>query len=178
MLYELDGMIPQLGENAWVAPNAAIIGDVKIMAGASVWFNSVIRGDSGQLLIGERSNIQDGSVLHTDEGVEMVVGAGVTVGHKVMLHGCRIADNVLIGMGSVIMNNATIGTDSIVGAGSLVPEGKEIPGGVLVLGSPARVIRQLTDQEKQLIRLSAEHYAENAKRFSAGLKPVAEVGAD
>lgn len=173
MLYELDGMKPQLGEDAWVAPDAAVIGDVQLLAGASVWFNSVVRGDSGRLLIGERSNIQDGSVLHTDEGIEMAVGSGVTVGHKVMLHGCRIADNVLIGMGSVIMNNATIGPDSIIGAGSLVAEGKEIPGGVLALGAPARVQRPLTDQEKELIRWSAKHYAENAARFQKGLAVIA-----
>jgi carbonic anhydrase/acetyltransferase-like protein (isoleucine patch superfamily) len=169
MLYELDGVIPQLGEGAWVAPDASLIGDVQLLAGASVWFNAVIRGDSGRLTIGERTNIQDGSVLHTDEGIEFTIGAGVTVGHKVMLHGCRIADHVLIGMGSVIMNNATIGTDSILGAGSLVAEGKDIPEGVLALGVPARVKRALTDQEKQLIRWSAEHYAKNAARFRAGL---------
>lgn len=169
MLYGLDGVTPQLDENAWVAPDAAVIGDVHMMTGASVWFNAVIRGDMERLIIGENSNIQDCSVMHTDHGVEMVVGAGVTVGHKVILHGCRIGDNVLIGMGSVIMNNASVGSDTIIGAGSLVSEGKEIPAGVLALGAPARVKRPLTDQERELIRWAANHYMENAARFRAGL---------
>lgn len=178
MLYELDGVMPQLDENAWVAPDAAVIGDVHLLAGASLWFNCVARGDMERLVIGARSNIQDGSVLHTDHGISMVVGAGVTMGHKVILHGCRIADNVLVGMGSVIMNNASVGPDTIIGAGSLVPEGKEIPGGVLALGMPARVKRSLTDEEKQMIRWSANHYVENAARFRAGLVAVHLDGAD
>lgn len=178
MLYELDGVMPQLDENAWVAPDAAVIGDVHLLAGASLWFNCVARGDMERLVIGARSNIQDGSVLHTDHGISMVVGAGVTVGHKVILHGCRIADNVLVGMGSVIMNNASVGPDTIIGAGSLVPEGKEIPGGVLALGMPARVKRPLTDEEKQMIRWSADHYVENAARFRAGLVAAPGAGAD
>ncbi len=178
MLYELDGVMPQLDENAWVAPDAAVIGDVHLMAGASLWFNCVARGDMERLVIGARSNIQDGSVLHTDRGIAMVVGSGVTVGHKVILHGCRIADNVLVGMGSVIMNNASVGPDTIIGAGSLVPEGKEIPGGVLALGMPARVKRPLTDEEKEMIRWSANHYVENAARFRLGLKADAAASAD
>lgn len=169
MLYEFDGMSPQLDENAWAAPDAAIIGDVHMMTEASVWFGAAIRGDMERLIIGARSNIQDCSVLHTDEGVEMVVGAGVTVGHSVILHGCRISDNVLVGMGSVIMNGARIGADSIIGAGSLIPEGKEIPGGVLALGSPAKVKRPLNDEEKALIGWSADHYVKNAAKFRAGL---------
>ncbi len=178
MLYELDGVTPQLDENAWVAPDAAVIGDVHLMAGASLWFNCVARGDMERLVIGARSNIQDGSVIHTDHGISMVVGAGVTVGHKVILHGCRIADNVLVGMGSVIMNNASVGPDTIIGAGSLVPEGKEIPAGVLALGVPARVKRPLTDEEKEMIRWSANHYVENAARFREGLVAVPAAGAD
>lgn len=176
MLYELGGVRPQLEENAWVAPDAAVIGDVHLMAGASVWFNTVVRGDMERLVIGARSNIQDCSVLHTDQGIEMVVGAGVTVGHKVILHGCRIADNVLVGMGSVIMNHAVIGSDTIIGAGSLITEGKEIPPGVLALGVPARVQRALSDQEKEMIRWSAKHYQENANRFRAGLVAIAPSG--
>lgn len=178
MLYELDGVMPQLDENAWVAPDAAVIGDVHLMAGASLWFNCVARGDMERLVIGARSNIQDGSVIHTDHGIAMVVGSGVTVGHKVILHGCRIADNVLVGMGSVIMNNASVGPDTIIGAGSLVPEGKEIPGGVLALGMPARVKRPLTDEEKEMIRWSANHYAENAARFRLGLNAGSAASAD
>lgn len=178
MLYELDGVMPQLDENAWVAPDAAVIGDVQLMAGASVWFNSVVRGDMERLIIGKNSNIQDHTVIHTDQGIAMVVGSGVTVGHRVILHGCRIADNVLVGMGSVIMNNASVGGDVIIGAGSLVAEGKEIPQGVLALGVPARVKRPLTDQEKEMIRWSAHHYVENAARFRAGLVAVADAGPD
>ena len=180
MLYELDGVTPQLDEHAWAAPDAAVIGEVHMMAGASVWFNSVIRGDMGRMVIGERSNIQDCSVLHTDSGVEMIVGSGVTVGHKVILHGCQIADNVLVGMGSVVMNNAKIGEGTIIGAGSLVPEGKEIPAGVLALGAPAKVRRPLTDEEKEMIRWSAMHYAETAARFRSGLVAVtvSKVGTD
>lgn len=169
MLYELDGVTPQLDKNAWVAPDAAVIGDAHLMAGASVWFGCAVRGDMERLVIGENSNIQDCSVLHTDEGIAMIVGAGVTVGHRVILHGCQIADDVLVGMGSVIMNNASVGPETIIGAGSLVPEGKEIPGGVLALGQPARVVRPLTDQEKTMIRWSAGHYVKNAARFRAGL---------
>lgn len=174
MLFDLDGVTPQLDENAWAAPDAAIIGDVHMLAESSVWFGAVIRGDMERLIIGAGSNIQDGSVLHTDEGVEMIVGSGVTVGHKVILHGCRIADNVLVGMGSVIMNGASIGADTIIGAGSLIPEGKEIPGGVLALGSPARVKRPLSDEEKTLIRWSADHYVKNAARYRSGLIAVSD----
>lgn len=174
MLYELDGVTPQLDENAWAAPDAAVIGDVHMMTESSVWFGAVIRGDMEQLVIGARSNIQDGSVLHTDEGVAMIVGSGVTVGHKVILHGCRIADNVLVGMGSVIMNGASIGAHTIIGAGSLIPEGKEIPGGVLAFGAPAQVKRPLSDEEKALIRWSADHYVKNAAKYHAGLVAVAQ----
>lgn len=169
MLYELDGVMPQLDENAWAAPDAAVIGDVHLMAGASVWFNCAVRGDMERLVIGENSNIQDCSVLHTDQGIKMIVGSGVTVGHRVILHGCQIANDVLVGMGSVIMNNASVGPETIIGAGSLIPEGKEIPGGVLALGMPARVVRPLTDEEKTMIRWSADHYVKNAARFRRGL---------
>lgn len=173
MLYELDGVQPDLAdETVWVAPSADVIGGVHIDSGGSVWFNVTARADNEPMKIGAESNIQDNSVLHSDDGFPLVIGQGVTVGHQVMLHGCTIGDDSLIGMGSTILNGAKIGKNSIVGANSLVTEGKEFPEGVLIVGSPAKVVRELKPQEKQLIKWSAEHYKKNAARFSAGLKTI------
>lgn len=168
-LFTLDGVSPELcGEN-FVAPDASLIGRVRLEKNASVWFQAVLRGDNELIQVGENANIQDGSVLHTDMGAPLIVGEGVTVGHKVILHGCNIGAHSLVGMGSTIMNNARIGSGSIVGANSFVAEGKEIPEGVLALGAPARVMRDLSDIERQMIRASAMVYVENGRRFLAGL---------
>ncbi|MBW8880555.1 MAG: gamma carbonic anhydrase family protein [Asticcacaulis sp.] len=169
-VYQLAGRSPHLADDVWIAPSADVIGDVRLGAGASVWFQAVLRADNEPMTIGARSNIQDASVLHSDPGAPLTVGEGVTVGHKVMLHGCTIGDHSLIGIGAIILNRAVIGCESLVGAGSLVPEGKVFPDGVLLLGSPARVVRELTDEEKAKLRRSAEHYVGNAQRFLDGMK--------
>ncbi|MEE9196151.1 MAG: gamma carbonic anhydrase family protein [Alphaproteobacteria bacterium] len=173
MLYALDGQAPEIDKGAgFVAPDAALIGRVRLAAGASVWFGSVLRGDNEWIAIGENSNVQDGSVLHTDMGTPLEIGKNVTIGHKVMLHGCRIADKALIGIGSIVLNHATIGSYSILGANSFVAEGKEIPDGVLALGSPARVLRDLTPEEIEMIDAAAAHYVQNSQRFAASLKKI------
>lgn len=173
MYYELDGVAPQLADNSvWVAPSAAVIGNVHLAARSSVWFNVTARGDNDPITIGEDTNVQDNSVLHTDIGAPLTLGKGVTVGHKVMLHGCTVGDNTLIGMGSTILNHAKIGANSIVGANSLITEGKEFPDGVLIVGSPARVVRELKPEQLELIKMSAKIYVDNAARFERGLKLV------
>ncbi len=166
MLYQLDQRRPELrGAGHFIAPNAAVIGNVVLEANSSVWFNAVIRGDNDPIIIGENSNIQDGSVLHTDPGIRLTVGRGVTVGHLVMLHGCTIGDNSLIGIKAVILNRVRIGRDCVIGANTLIPEGKEIPDGSLVVGSPGKIVRQLTAEEIRAITLSAQHYVQNARRY-------------
>jgi carbonic anhydrase/acetyltransferase-like protein (isoleucine patch superfamily) len=153
------------GDGHFVADNATLIGTVRLRAQASVWFNCVLRGDNDWIDIGERSNIQDGSILHTDPGIRLEIGDDVTVGHMAMLHGCTIGDESLVGIGATILNGAKIGRHTIVGAHALVTENKEFPDGVMLLGSPARVARELTDEEIGLIRYSASHYAQNAARY-------------
>ena len=172
-VYELDGKQPQLAEHAWVADSAQVIGDVEMGEGASVWFGAVVRGDTETIRIGARSNIQDLSVLHADIGCPLTIGEGVTVGHQVMLHGCTVGDNSLIGIQAVVLNRARIGRNCIVGAGSVVTEGKEFPDNSLIIGSPAKVVRTLDDTAVQKLRLSAAHYVENAERFARGLTKVA-----
>ena len=167
--YRLGDLAPRLAADVWIAPGAQVIGNVIMGEGASVWFGAMVRGDNEPITIGARSNIQDGSVLHSDPGSPLTIGEGVTVGHKVTLHGCTIGDNALIGIGSIILNRAVIGRDSIVGAGALVPEGKTYPDGVLLLGSPARVVRELTPEQIAGLKRSAEHYVGNARQFAAEL---------
>lgn len=176
-------MIRALGERApvlegsghYIADNATLIGSVRLKHQSSVWFNCVLRGDNDWLVIGERSNIQDGCVLHTDPGIKLVVGDGVTVGHNVMLHGCAIGDNSLIGIGSTLLNGSIIARNCVVGAHSLVTENKEFPEGTLILGSPARAVRQLSDKEISAIGESADIYVRNARRFTEKLsRPVRE----
>lgn len=171
-VYELDGVAPRIAQTAWVADSAQVMGDVTVEADASVWFGVVARGDTDHLHIGEGSNIQDGCVLHADVGQPLVVGRHVTVGHKVMLHGCTIGDESLIGIGAVILNGAKIGKNCLVGAGALVTEGKEFADGSMILGSPAKVVRQLSAEQIEGIRRSAQHYMANARRFQAGLKKL------
>ena len=171
-IYAIDGVGPQLEPGAWCAPSADLIGDVRLGRGASVWFGAVIRADNTPIIIGEDSNIQDGAIGHSDPGFPLTIGARVTVGHQAILHGCTIADDCLIGMGAKILNGAMLEPECLVGAGALITEGKSFAGGSLIVGSPARVVRQLTGQEKQALRVSAAHYAEKAARYAEGLKPV------
>lgn len=171
-LYELDGVGPSIAEEAWVAESAQVIGKVELAAEASVWFGAVIRGDTEIIRIGRRTNIQDMSVLHADVGFPLTVGEDVTVGHKVMLHGCAVGSGSLIGIGAIVLNGAKIGRGCLVGAGALVTEGKEFPDGSVILGSPAKVVRQLTADQLENLRLSAAHYVDNARRFRLGLRKV------
>ncbi|MCP5161798.1 MAG: gamma carbonic anhydrase family protein [Hahellaceae bacterium] len=166
-MYSLETKIPTLiGEGHYIAPNAMVIGQVVLEAGSSVWFGAVIRADNDVIKIGKFSNIQDGAVLHTDEGLPLVIGEGVTVGHRAVLHGCLVNDYCLIGIGATILNRAKIGAFSIVAANALVPEGMEIPDGVLVVGSPAKIKRELTMEEKDRLKQGAIHYVKNAQRYS------------
>jgi len=165
MIYDLEKNVPEISADSWVAPNAIIIGKVKLEKNSSIWFNAVLRGDIEKIVIGENSNIQDGSVLHTDPGYPLTVGKGVTVGHMVMLHGCEISDDTLIGIGSIILNKAKIGKNCIIGANTLVTENKVIPDNSFVLGSPGKVIRKVTDDEIKAICENAKHYVENSKRY-------------
>jgi carbonic anhydrase/acetyltransferase-like protein (isoleucine patch superfamily) len=171
-LYSLGDLVPRLGGGAWAAPSADLIGDVRLGAGASVWFGAVVRADNTPIVVGEESNIQDGSVCHSDAGFPLTIGARVTVGHQAILHGCTVADDCLIGMGARILNGAAIGPECIVGAGALVTEGKHFERGSLIVGAPARVVRSLTEDEKQLLRASAAHYAEKAQRYAAELRKL------
>ena len=168
-IYSLADKQPVIGNNAWVAPNATIIGNVHLAANSSIWWNAVLRGDNDPIRIGENSNIQDGSVLHTDDGVPLTVGANVTVGHLVMLHGCTIGAGSLIGIKSVILNGAVIGENSLIGANSLIPEGKIIPPRSLVMGSPGKVVRELSDEEVARIAYSVQLYVANAQRYRTQL---------
>jgi len=172
-LYELDGVAPQLATGAWVADSAQVIGDVRMAEGSSMWFGAVARGDTEPLTIGRNSNVQDLSVLHADVGCPLTIGENVTVGHQVMLHGCTIGDNSLIGIQAVVLNNARIGRNCIVGAGSVVTEGKEFPDNSLILGAPAKVVRTLDEAAVAKLRESAQHYVDNARRFASGLKKIA-----
>lgn len=170
MLYSLGGDNPKLDGGNFVAPSADLIGKIHLLKNANVWFGSVLRGDNEWITIGENSNVQDGSVFHTDMGFPLTLGKNVTIGHNVILHGCTIGNNVLIGMGSTILNGTTIADNTIIGANSFIGEGKEVPSGVLMLGAPARVKRDLTKEEFDLIEMSAHHYVENGHRFMADLK--------
>ena len=163
-LYRIGDDIPRVAPDAWVAESATVVGRVELGAGANIWYGAVLRGDNEWITVGDRSNVQDGSVLHTDMGSPLTLGADVTIGHQVMLHGCTIGDNTLIGIQSVIMNGARIGRNCIVGAGSLVTEGKQFPDNSLIVGSPARNIRTLTDEQVEGLRMSAAHYVANAAR--------------
>ncbi|TWH76458.1 carbonic anhydrase/acetyltransferase-like protein (isoleucine patch superfamily) [Azomonas agilis] len=171
MKYRLGEAQVEAHPESWIAPNATLIGKVRLEAGASVWFNTVLRGDNELIHIGERSNVQDGSVLHTDMGQPLTLGRGVTVGHNVMLHGCTVGDHSLIGINAVILNGAKIGRYCLIGANTLIPEGKEIPDGSLVMGSPGKVVRTLTDEQKKMLEKSAENYVLNAQRYARELQP-------
>ena len=162
---------PQDG-HYWIAPNAVLVGKVKLEVDVSIWFGAVLRGDNELLHVGRGSNVQDGSVLHTDMGFPLTIGAGCTIGHMAMLHGCTIKENSLIGIGATILNGAVIGENTIIGANALIAEGKTIPPNSLVVGAPGRVVRELNDEEIGKLKWSAEHYVENSKRFARDLKVV------
>lgn len=153
----------------WVAPTAVVLGDVELRRNASVWFGAVLRGDNDPIVVGENSNVQDGSVLHTDEGVPLLIGANVTIGHLVMLHGCSIGDGSLIGIGSIVLNGARIGRNCLIGANSLITEGKEIPDNSVVMGAPGKVVRSVSDHQAQILAGSAMHYVENWRRYARDL---------
>jgi len=174
-VYSLQGVKPRLPAQGdyWIAPNAVVLGDVVMGVGASVWFGAVVRGDTDTLTIGENSNVQDLSVLHADAGLPLTIGANVTVGHKVMLHGCTIGDNSLIGINAVILNGAVIGNNCLIGANALIPEGKIIPDGSLVMGQPGKVVRELEPGQMAALSASAAHYVQNWKRYVAGLERIA-----
>ena len=171
-LYALDGIAPQLDEDTWIAPDANVIGRVVLEAGASVWFCCTLRGDNEEIRLREGSNVQENCVMHTDMGYPLTIGPGCTIGHKVMLHGCTIGENSLVGMGATVLNGARIGRDCLIGAGALVTEGKEIPDGSLVMGAPGRVVRSLDAAAIAGLRASALHYQERMRRFRAGLREV------
>lgn len=156
----------------WIAPNAIVIGRVKLETDASIWFGAVLRGDNELLHIGAGSNVQDGSVLHTDMGFPLTIGPGCTIGHMAMLHGCTIEENSLIGIGATVLNGAVIGQNCVIGAHALIAEGKEIPPNSLVIGAPGRIVRQLNEEEIARLKWSAGHYVENWKRFAKDLKPL------
>lgn len=171
-VFALDGVKPDFPDSVWIAPNASVIGDVQMGENASVWFGVVIRCDNEPIKIGRDTNIQDNSVLHSDPGKPLVIGEGVTVGHKAMLHGCTIGDNSLVGIGATVLNGAIIGKNCIIGAHALITEGKVIPDGSLVVGAPGVVKKQLGEGAIAKLKLSAAHYVHNARRFKKGLEPV------
>ena len=171
-IYAIDGVAPHIAATAWVADSAQVMGQVELGEGASVWFGAVVRGDTDRITIGAGSNIQDASVLHADAGQPLLLGERVTVGHQVVLHGCTIGDESLIGIGAVVLNGAKIGKNCLVGAGALVTEGKEFPDGSMILGSPAKAVRQLTPAQIEGLRQSARHYTDNARRFRDGLQKI------
>lgn len=172
-LYALAQHTPQFGENCWIADNASVIGQVRAGRDVSVWFNAVLRGDNDLITIGDGCNIQDSAILHTDAGVPLTMGAHITVGHQAMLHGCTIGDGCLIGIGAVVLNAATIGESCLIGAGTLIPEGKTIAPRSLVVGTPGRVIRTLSDEEVAGLRKNAAEYVQNAQYFARHLRPLA-----
>ena len=172
--YVLGDAVPQVPSDGeyWIAPNAVVLGRVILKKNASIWFGATLRGDNDPIVIGENSNVQDGSVLHTDDGIPLVLGDNVSVGHMVMLHGCTIGDNSLIGIGSIVMNGAKIGRNCLIGANCLITEGKEIPDNSLVMGAPGKVVRQLDEHHVAILRRAAEGYVTNYKRYKANFAPM------
>lgn len=171
--YALDGQEPEIAdEGCWVAPSAAVIGRVRMLARSSVWFGAVLRGDNEFITLGEDANVQDGAVLHTDMGFPLTLGRGVTVGHQAMLHGCVVGDYSLIGIGATVLNGAKIGRRCIIGAHALITEGKEIPDGSVVMGAPGKVVKEIEAGVSELLKASADHYVENAARYARGLTPL------
>ena len=172
MIYQLEDAVPQIHASAWVAENATLAGPITLQKDVSIWFNAVLRAEHAPITVGEGSNIQDGTVCHVDPGMPLTIGRSVTVGHKVMLHGCTIGDESLIGINAVILNGAKIGRHCLIGANSLIPEGKEIPDGSLVMGSPGKIVRTLSEAQIEGLKASAMHYVENGRRYKASLVRV------
>ena len=172
--YRLDGQSPQLAADVFVAPGSHLIGQVTVGAGSSIWFGAVLRGDNAPITLGTRCNVQEGAVLHTDPGFALQIGDEVTIGHQTMLHGCRIGAGSLVGIQAVVLNGAVIGEECLIGAGALVPEGREFPPRSLILGTPAKVVRPLTEAEVARLRQSAALYAEKGRQFATGLEPEDE----
>ncbi len=170
--YSFDGQVPEIDADTWIAPDANVIGRVMLEAGASVWFGATLRGDNERITVGAGSNIQENVVCHTDMGFPMVIGAGCTIGHKAMLHGCTIRENSLIGMGATVLNGARIGRNCLIGAGALITEGKEIPDGALVMGAPGKVIRELDDGAIEGLMASARGYQKKMRQFREGLRAL------
>ncbi len=171
-LYRIDGQEPSVPTDSWVAPSAELIGDVRLGREVGIWFGAVIRADNTPIEVGDRSNVQEGAMLHSDPGCPLVVGSGCTIGHHAILHGCRIEDDVLVGMGATVLNGATIGAGSLVGAGALVTEGKSFPPGSLIVGAPARAVRTLPEDAIARLRLSAEHYDARQRAYKRGLRRI------
>ncbi|SIT78695.1 Carbonic anhydrase or acetyltransferase, isoleucine patch superfamily [Yoonia rosea] len=171
-LYALGEIAPQIADDAWVAPGCHLIGDIVLEEKTSVWFGSTLRGDNERITVGAGTNVQENTVMHTDMGSPLIIGPGCTIGHKVMLHGCVIGENTLIGMGATILNGAVIGRNCLIGAGALITENKVIPDGSLVMGAPGKVVRELDAEAIAGLRLSALHYQENAARFRRDLKQL------
>ncbi len=173
-LYAIDDLAPTLPADgsAWVAPSADVIGDARLGSDASIWFGAVIRADNTPIVVGERSNIQEGAMLHSDPGSPLTIGVDCTIGHHAILHGCTVGDRVLVGMGARVLNDAVIGDDCLIGAGALVTEGKHFPPGSLIIGSPAKAARPLAPEEIAMLRIGAAHYVERARRFARGLTRI------
>jgi len=171
MIYELGDRKPQIHETVFIAQSADIIGSVIMEEDSSAWFGVVMRGDNDPITVGVGTNVQDGSVLHTDAGIPLTLGRDVTVGHKVMLHGCVIGDNTLVGINCVVLNRASIGKNCLIGANALITEGMSVPDGSMVLGSPGKIVRQISEQQIRVFRGMARHYVENARRYREQLRP-------
>ncbi len=172
MIYALGDKTPQIDADSWIAPDANVIGNVRMGPGASVWFTATLRGDNERIEIGAGSNVQEGCTLHTDMSYPLTIGRDCTIGHNVILHGCTIGDETLIGMGATILNGAIIGKNCLIGAGALITEGKEIPDGSLVMGSPGKVVRQLDDAAFENLRLSARHYQDSMRQYRSELRAI------
>lgn len=172
-IYALDDARPTFEEaTVWIAPDASVIGKVRLGRNVGIWFGAVLRGDQEEIAVGDDTNIQEHSVMHTDAGFPLTIGRGCTIGHRAILHGCTIGDNSLVGMGAIVLNGSRIGDNCLVGAGALVTEGKEFPAGSLIVGSPAKVIRALDEKAISMLKWSAAHYVENARRFKGGLARI------
>ena len=171
-LYAINGLRPSVPGNSWVAPSADLVGDVQLGEGVGIWFGAVIRADNTPIIVGDRTNIQEGAMLHSDPGVPLTIGADCTVGHHAILHGCTVGDRVLVGMGATILNNAVIGEDCLIGAGALVTEGKQFPPGSMIIGAPAKAVKELPAEMIEAIKRSAAGYAERQQRFASDLRRV------
>jgi len=171
-IYELDGKVPVIGSGVWIAPDAHVIGEVVLGDNVGVWFGTVIRGDTSLIAVGNGSNVQDGTMLHSDYGVQLTIGEDCTIGHHAILHGCTVGNRVLVGMGATLLNQAVIGDECVIGANALVTEGKAFEAGSLIVGSPARAVKTLDPDKRAFLKASADHYIANAHRFAKGLKRI------